>query len=75
MAGRSLVDLRKLQRNQLKFIIKVELIEAILSTGGDDSEAAAQLEDCLLSIANELVGLKLVLTNSETDLDKKFLEM
>lgn len=73
--NRSLADLRKLQRNQLKSINKDELIDVILSSKGSDMEAITRLEDRLLSVANELAGLKQVITNSETAVDKKLQEM
>ena len=74
MAGRSLEDLKKLQRNQLKAITKDDLIEAILTTESG-SEVAARLEDRLTSIANELAGLRQAITNSETAVNNKMAEM
>lgn len=75
MAGRSLEDLKRLQRNQLKYITEDGLTEAILSMGGLNFEAAARLVERLPNIANEIAGLKQVMVTSETAVYQKLQDM
>lgn len=75
MPVRSLVDLRKLQRNQLKSINKDELIDAILSASDEDAGPSARLEARLADISKDLADLKRGIMSSEGDINKKLKEM
>lgn len=75
MSNRSLVDLRKLQRTQLKSINKDDIIDAILSAGDADIGPTSRLEERLSSIASELADLRQVITSSVTNTNKKLEDM
>ncbi len=74
MSGKSLADLRKMARAQIKNIIKDELIDTIMSAA-DDVGAVARLEERLLSIATELGELRRTISSSEINTKKKLEDM
>ena len=75
MSGKSLTDLRKMPRAQIKNITKDELIDTILSAADVDVGAVARLEEKLLSIATELSELRRTISSSEKNTNKKLEEM
>ena len=75
MAGRSLADIRKMPRAQIKSINKEELIDTILSAADVDVGAVARLEERLVSIATELGELRRTISTSETNTKKKLEDM
>lgn len=74
-ATRSLVELCKLQRTQLKSINKDDLIDAIMSAGDGDVAVGSRLEEQLTTIARELTELRQTITSSERSVDKRLAEM
>lgn len=75
MSGKSLADLRKIPRTQLKSITKDELIDSILSASDADVGVVARLEERLLSIATELSEIRRSITVSERDIGRRLAEM
>ena len=75
MTGKSLKDLIKLQRNQLKNVNKDELIDAVLSAGDTDAVMATRIEVQLSNVAKELSELKQTIATSEDRVNKKLTEM
>ncbi len=58
MSGKSLADLRKLQKHQLNKITKEELIEAILTTEGEEARLIARHDEKLDKIMDELADMR-----------------
>ena len=75
MPGKSLTDLIKMQRNQLKSVNKDELIDAILSADDTDAVMATRIEMQLSNVAKELNELRQTTANSEDRVNKKLTEM
>lgn len=75
MTGKSLTDLIKMQRNQLKSVNKDELIDAILSAGDTDAVMATRIEVQLSNVAKELSELRQTIAASEDRVNKKLTEM
>lgn len=75
MTGRSLADLRKLQRNQLKSITKDELIDAIMSAGDADVGVVALVDVKLSAVVNELGELRRTIMSSETSMNTKLADV
>ena len=75
MPGKSLTDLIKMQRNQLKSVNKDELIDAILSADDTEAVMATRIEVQLSNVARELNELRQTIATSEDQVNKKLAEM
>ena len=72
--SKSLADLRRLPRSQLKAITKDELIESILATGTNE-DLLLSLSDKISSLSEELTGLKDYLTSPDSVINKRLTRM
>lgn len=75
MANKSLADLRKMPRAQLKAINKDELIDCIMSANDREMGVLTRLEEKLAVIANELSEFRRTFSTLEATVDKKLAEM
>lgn len=75
MSVKSLVDIRKMNRSQIKNLTKDDLIDSILSAVDVDVGVMARLEERLLTITTELSELRRSITSSVSSTNKKLVEM
>ena len=73
--ARSLSDLRKMQRTQLKSVNKDELIEAIITSTDADAGGMVMLQDKLTQIATDLKAVKTSIASSNTVTATKLADM
>lgn len=72
--AKSLTDLRKLARSQLKSITKDELIESIM-TPDPNEDLLKSLNDKIAGLSGEVTDLKNVLTSPESEINGKLTRM
>lgn len=75
MSGKSLTDLRKLQRHQINKVNKEELIDAILSASNDEASAQSRQDEKLDLIVKELAGMRKMFESSERESVARIKEM
>ena len=72
---KSLSDLRKLQRSQLKAINKDELIDSIMAVQDPDDVALHYVTEKLNDVVQELSQLKNAITSPDSAFNKRFTEL
>ena len=72
---KSISDLRKLQRSQLKSINKDELIDSILAVQDPDDVALHYVTEKLNDVMQELAQLKIAITSPDSAFNKKITEL
>lgn len=73
--ARSLTDLRRMQKNQLKSITKDDLIDAILTPEEPSANIIRMLEDRLSTISKELMELRKAISSPDSAVNKKIEEL
>lgn len=75
MAGKSIYDLKKLQKHQFNNITKAELIDAILSAGNDDATLMERQDQKLNRILEELTDIRSKMMEAENETKTKIKEL
>ncbi len=75
MSGKSILDLKKLQRHQFNKVTKEELIDAILSKDDDETTLMAKQDEKLNRILEELTDIRCKMLEAENENKVKIREM